>query len=110
MLRPGMETYFQEGSNFIEDIRSRRELWKAAGVMEFVQEPGQIIFVPSGWYHQVHNLEDSISINHNVINAYNIDILVNLMKERLADVKEELQDVEQLGVYTAQEFQKQCQV
>ncbi|KAF2364710.1 JmjC domain [Trinorchestia longiramus] len=37
-----------------------------------VQEAGQTIFVPSGWHHQVHNLEDTLSINHNWINATNI--------------------------------------
>ena len=30
-----------------------------------VQEAGETIFVPSGWYHQVTNLVDTVSINHN---------------------------------------------
>ena len=31
-----------------------------------VQRAGELLFVPSGWYHEVENLEDCISINHNV--------------------------------------------
>jgi Cupin-like domain len=38
-----------------------------------IQAPGDVIFVPSGWYHQVHNLTDAMSINHNWFNAFNID-------------------------------------
>ena len=34
-----------------------------------VQETGETIFVPSGWYHQVANLQETVSINHNWINS-----------------------------------------
>jgi hypothetical protein len=44
--------------------------------LECIQEPGEIIFVPSGWHHQVYNLEDTISINHNWLNAYNLSWVV----------------------------------
>lgn len=40
----------------------------SAGLTPLVvtQEAGELLFVPSGWYHEVENLEDTISINHNV--------------------------------------------
>ena len=37
------------------DIRSKLEENKE-NVIEIIQESGQVIFVPTGWYHQVHNL------------------------------------------------------
>uniref|UniRef100_A0A6U5Z5M4 JmjC domain-containing protein n=1 Tax=Guillardia theta TaxID=55529 RepID=A0A6U5Z5M4_GUITH len=37
-----------------------------------VQRAGEAIFVPSGWLHQVVNLVDCLSINHNWINSCNI--------------------------------------
>ncbi|KAH1246207.1 JmjC domain-containing protein 4 [Glycine max] len=45
--------------------------------LECTEDAGEIIFVPSGWYHQFHNLEDTISINHNWFNAYNLSWVVN---------------------------------
>ncbi|KAH7710503.1 Protein JMJD-4 a [Aphelenchoides avenae] len=108
MLRPGKEQVFRRGSDFCEDIRQHPELWTEAEVLDFVQEAGEIVFVPSGWYHQVHNLEDAISINHNVINACNLDFVVRLVEERMKDVKNEIDDVRE--VYTSEEFSEQCQL
>lgn len=52
-----MEKYFEISKDcFIEDICEQRHLWEKAGVIEIVQEAGQIFFIPTGWYHQVHNL------------------------------------------------------
>lgn len=39
-------------------------------VLEFEQQPGEILFVPSAWYHQVDNVTDTISINHNVCSPF----------------------------------------
>ncbi|KAI1722597.1 jmjC domain, hydroxylase domain-containing protein [Ditylenchus destructor] len=108
LLRPGNESHFAQGKgNFIDDIRTMKDKWPEAGVIEFIQEPGEITFIPSGWYHQVHNLEDSISINHNVINACNIDILLKLVQSRMTDVQAELLDVR--DILSSQEFLDQCQ-
>ena len=45
-----------------------------AGVMpiEIIQRSGELLFVPSGWFHEVENLTDCISINHNWLNAHNV--------------------------------------
>jgi len=108
LLRPSTERFFNTGNGYyMEDIRQRRDLWAQAGVMEFVQQPGEIVFIPSGWYHQVHNLETSLSLNHNVINACNADYLLRLVRERLVDVRRELADVE--AICSVEEFQATCQ-
>lgn len=39
----------------------------------------QALFVPSGWYHSVENLEDTVSINHNWINGFNVAWSVMLL-------------------------------
>lgn len=45
----------------------------SAHQLEVVQMPGEVVFVPSGWHHQVHNLDDCCSINHNWFNEACID-------------------------------------
>lgn len=84
--------------------------------IEIIQDTGQIIFVPSGWHHQVWNLviiisrvliiilcillkipiiqfqEDTISINHNWINSCNILNVWNSLKTEFSAVIQEIED------------------
>ncbi|MCO5599468.1 hypothetical protein L7F22_053572 [Adiantum nelumboides] len=76
-----------------------------AGWLECTQERGQILFVPSGWYHQVTNLEDTISINHNWINGYNLHWLCELV---LIDYKEARASIEDIRLI-ADNFEELCQ-
>uniref|UniRef100_A0A023G8U6 Jumonji domain-containing protein 4 n=1 Tax=Amblyomma triste TaxID=251400 RepID=A0A023G8U6_AMBTT len=70
-----------------------------------IQNPGEIIFVPSHWYHQVHNLDDTISINHNFFNACNVrTVMMNLMAA-LIDVQEEIS-----AFGDTEGFHEHCQV
>lgn len=61
-------------------------------ILEIIQEPGEIVFVPSGYYHQVTNIEDTISINHNFINSCNIWNIWVELKLSLNDVMNEIKD------------------
>jgi JmjC domain, hydroxylase len=47
------------------------ELARSVAV-EFIQEAGETIFVPSNVFHTVENLEPTLSINHNWINCHNV--------------------------------------
>ncbi|XP_074579925.1 arginine-specific demethylase JMJ20 isoform X2 [Curcuma longa] len=66
----------------------RKTIW-----LECIQEQNEIVFVPSGWYHQVHNLEDTISINHNWFNAYNLSWVWNLLLRDYKVAKEYIEDI-----------------
>ncbi|GAB1607725.1 2-oxoglutarate and iron-dependent oxygenase JMJD4-like [Argonauta hians] len=70
-----------------------------------VQNPGEIIFVPSGWHHQVWNTEDTISINHNWLNGCCIDLNWRFLKRTLEDVKAEISDCKDM-----EGWGHQCQV
>ncbi|KAK0147109.1 JmjC domain-containing protein 4 [Merluccius polli] len=65
---------------------------KACQPLEIIQEAGEIIFVPSGWHHQVYNLEDTISINHNWLNGCNIDIMWQFLQNELSAVQREIEE------------------
>ncbi|XP_068862316.1 2-oxoglutarate and iron-dependent oxygenase JMJD4 isoform X3 [Aphelocoma coerulescens] len=58
--------------------------------LEIIQESGEIVFVPSGWHHQVHNLEDTISINHNWVNGCNVAVMWGFLQDELAAVQREI--------------------
>ncbi|GAV58306.1 Cupin_8 domain-containing protein [Cephalotus follicularis] len=73
--------------------------------LECTQEQNEIIFVPSGWYHQVHNLEDTISINHNWFNAYNLSWVWDLLLRDYNEAKEYIEDIRDI----CDDFEGLCQ-
>ncbi|KAI3726979.1 hypothetical protein L1987_66786 [Smallanthus sonchifolius] len=73
--------------------------------LECTQDQNEIIFVPSGWYHQVHNLEDTISINHNWFNAYNLSWVWDLMLRDYQEAREYIEDIKDI----CDDFEGLCQ-
>lgn len=72
---------------------------------EVIQNPNEAIFIPSGWFHQVWNTQDTISINHNWINACNINNVWKSLKCNLAAVEKEIEDCRDMD-----NFQEHCQI
>lgn len=54
LFPPGTETQLREGSGLMFDVRGTEK--EQLGV-KIVQEEGEVIFVPSGWHHQVVNID-----------------------------------------------------
>ncbi|XP_011046192.1 PREDICTED: jmjC domain-containing protein 4 isoform X2 [Populus euphratica] len=79
--------------------------FKKAIWLECSQERNEIIFVPSGWYHQVHNMEDTISINHNWFNAYNLSWVLDLLSRDYKEAKEYIEDIRDI----CDDFEGLCQ-
>ncbi|KAF3642436.1 hypothetical protein T459_33420 [Capsicum annuum] len=71
---------------------------------ECTQEENEVIFVPSGWYHQVHNLEDTISINHNWFNGYNLSWVWDLLLKDYNEASEYIEDLQ-----GCEDFEELCQ-
>lgn len=65
--------------------------------IDVVQKEGEVIFIPSGWHHQVWNLEDTISVNHNWINACNIMNVWLGLKKELSSVMKEVEDCKDMN-------------
>ena len=56
-------------------------------MIEFIQYPGDTVFIPGGWWHAVLNLDNTIAITENVCNFANFDrVWYNMRKveKRLA--------------------------
>ncbi|EDW28920.1 GL19437 [Drosophila persimilis] len=65
------------------------------------QTANEAVFVPSGWYHQVWNLTDTISINHNWFNACNILMVWRNLLNNLKAVRKEISDCQQMDNFEA---------
>ena len=64
--------------------------------IEITQEAGDAIFVPSGWYHEVHNVENCLSINHNWFNGFNLEIVFEYLKSEWMSTVNEIDDIRPL--------------
>lgn len=71
----------------------------AERMIEFVQKPGEIVFVPSGWWHQVENLTDALSVNHNWLNGANIHWSWKLLQRHRASIAREMPADDQEAVF-----------
>ncbi|KAF9425943.1 JmjC domain-containing protein 4 [Podila epigama] len=95
LFPPGQEHLFKDSlHNNVYDIedteRNARQFPDFEKAKRFVlfQKPGETLFVPSGWWHQVQNIGDTISINHNWSNGSNLDLLLESIVADLNDVEQ----------------------
>ncbi|CAK4080965.1 unnamed protein product [Aphanomyces euteiches] len=58
--------------------------------LTIVQDIGTALFVPSGWFHQVTNLTETLSINHNWFNAYTLRLIWVFFQQELQAVEHEI--------------------
>lgn len=83
---------------------SKNEL-KNIKYFEVIQNPGEAIFVPSNWHHQVWNLDDTISVNHNWFNGCNIFLVWQTLFDNFEKVVKEISDCIDM-----ENFDEHCQV
>ncbi len=99
--------YFRKGDDdeavpyfhkILPKIRRDNELRENVEMFEFIQYPGEIIFVPHGWWHAVVNLDDTVAVTQNYgsyVNFENVWRKVRRGRKRLA-------------VKLLQKFRKHC--
>ncbi|KAH9816769.1 hypothetical protein DFH28DRAFT_890519 [Melampsora americana] len=62
-----------------------------------IQSEREVIFVPSGWKHEVENLSPLvISINHNWCNSVNLPFVYDALAQDVEDVEASISDVKEL--------------
>ncbi|EIW68489.1 hypothetical protein TREMEDRAFT_32435, partial [Tremella mesenterica DSM 1558] len=69
---------------------------QALGTIKILQQVGDILFVPSGWYHQVVNVDFCISINHNFLSSPTLLNVFRALENAQSDVEDSLEDVKRM--------------
>ncbi|KAJ2772624.1 hypothetical protein IWQ56_001270 [Coemansia nantahalensis] len=97
LVAPGQnELFTDQTGSWVYDMTAPDEARfpraRQARRIEFVQHAGETVFVPSGWWHQVRNIGDTISINHNWANEFNLRFLYARLKDDMAAVRHALRD------------------
>lgn len=92
---------FDIGDETVKKIIQEKEVQS----FEIIQSAGQTVFVPSGWHHQVWNIEDTISVNHNWFNGCNIHLIWTAMYDKFNEVLREIDDCKDM-----ENFEEHCQL
>mmetsp|Transcript_15273 Transcript_15273/g.43494 ORF Transcript_15273/g.43494 Transcript_15273/m.43494 type:complete len:382 (+) Transcript_15273:3233-4378(+) len=87
LLLPPEHAHLVEDANGICNVDAFPDRVASELCREVVQRPGEIIFIPGGWYHAVENIDDSLSLNVNWIDSASLERSWNhLLKEyRIAE-------------------------
>eukprot|EP01059_Diplonema_ambulator_P019984 TRINITY_DN33668_c0_g1_i1.p1 TRINITY_DN33668_c0_g1~~TRINITY_DN33668_c0_g1_i1.p1 ORF type:complete len:418 (+),score=57.44 TRINITY_DN33668_c0_g1_i1:57-1310(+) len=63
-----------EASNYFVDVLPRiKAARNPPKIYEFTQRPGEMVFLPNGWWHGVLNLTDTVAVTQNFVTAANFD-------------------------------------
>uniref|UniRef100_A0A8C2UIG9 2-oxoglutarate and iron-dependent oxygenase JMJD4 n=1 Tax=Chinchilla lanigera TaxID=34839 RepID=A0A8C2UIG9_CHILA len=90
LFPPGQEEALRDSHGSLPYDVTAPALLQSGRPLEVTQEAGEMLFVPSGWHHQVHNLDDTISINHNWVNGCNLANMWHFLQQELQAVQREV--------------------
>jgi hypothetical protein len=76
------DTTSKDSSNVTSD--------EIASSFEIIQKTGETIYVPSGWKHSVHNLQETLSINHNWMTSSTLDEMYKCILCEIKAIDKEL--------------------
>ncbi|KAJ1940382.1 hypothetical protein GGF37_003999 [Kickxella alabastrina] len=98
LVLPGQNHLFTDGLgnwvyNLMDYDKQKYPRLSELKTLEIMQSPGETVFVPAGWWHQVINVGDTISINHNWTNEHNLHRMYARLRADLDAVKYALRDV-----------------
>lgn len=77
--------------------------------IEIIQHVGEAIFVPSQWYHQVVNVEDTVSINHNWFNSTNLSQVMDFLISESKAVQHEIESCRE-SLQADGEWESHCEL
>ena len=59
-------------------------------MFQFIQKPGEVLYLPHGYPHTVHNLEDNMALTNNALFPDALSSLVNVLALKKISSSEEM--------------------
>ncbi|GAA6000935.1 uncharacterized protein JCM10292_006502 [Rhodotorula paludigena] len=76
---------------------ARKDDFRRRGMMVIEQHAGETIFIPSGYYHSVHNLaHPTFSLNHNWLNSHILPSVYRALSNEVARCRDAISDVKEM--------------
>eukprot|EP00040_Diaphanoeca_grandis_P026211 m.146578 g.146578 ORF g.146578 m.146578 type:complete len:405 (-) comp30485_c0_seq1:186-1400(-) len=78
-----------EGINWFREVypKTRRANWRFDAPIEFIQNPGETIFIPGGWHHVVVNMDLTIAVTQNFCSKTNFNTVWPSLARGRPDLK-----------------------
>lgn len=106
LLPPNEELKLKDGlGNLPFSISQDLLLKNGVKFFDLIQQCNETLFVPSRWFHQVTNIDDSVSVNHNWFNGCNINIIADCLLTHYDEVEKEIADCQDM-----ENFEEHCQL
>lgn len=82
LISPDQEKFVYGGKvNAFNPDLEKFPLYANAKPVEFILNPGEIIYIPSMWWHQAQNLDSTIALGFNTVNEWNLEMVLNAANE-----------------------------
>jgi hypothetical protein len=67
-------------------LDARRDADPSRRPLEILQRPGEVVFVPHGYWHMVVNLEESVALTHNYVSTSNLADCLRFLREKTEQI------------------------
>jgi hypothetical protein len=83
MYDPSQAPYLTRGNQTVDieapDLRTFPDFTKARVAFQDVLDPGEIVLVPSGWFHHFHSVMDSVSLTWNFVHNCRLPVFIRYL-------------------------------
>ncbi|XP_033107148.1 HSPB1-associated protein 1-like, partial [Anneissia japonica] len=79
-------------------------LFRHAKAIEFDQKPGELLIIPTGWFHQAYNDDETMAVSSQVMNSGNYEIVIEeilkaneVLKDKLPQTFDDMTPVQKVN-------------
>jgi len=83
-------------------LEARRHPDPAQRPLEVIVHPGEVVFVPHGYWHMVVNLDDCIALTHNYVSLSNLPDCLKFLRDtpdQISGVRDRTEAIDPEGMY-----------